>query len=170
VRSLILALVILAGLAIAAVMFAPLLVLVPVPTTFVCRAFIDASAEANLTYPKGRVLSYHSHEGVQQLIEISSPQLPGFTKEFAISADDRDAFRWFDQRLRAMGWGPLDPVSERQVSQSSGDTARGGTEVISVVRFDGDQIPPGVSAPPDGQAVLRFTYLILDPAAIPACR
>jgi hypothetical protein len=170
VRSLVLALVTLAGLAIAAVMFAPLLVLVPVPTTFGCRAFIDTSAEANLAYPKGRVLSYRSHEGVRQLIEMSSPQLPGFTKDFAISADDRDAFRWFDQRLRAMGWRPLNPEAELQVSQSSGDTARGGTEVISLVRFDADRIPPGPGVPPEGQALLRYTYLIQDPAGIPACR
>ena len=169
-RRAVLVLLTLAGLAVAAVVIAPLLGLVPVPTTFGCRAFIDASAEAGLAYPDGRVLSYQSHEGVRQLIELSSPQPPGFTKYFAISGDDRGAFRWFDQRLRAMGWGPLNPDADLQVSQSSGDAARGGTEVISLVRFDPGRIPPGLATPPEGQAILRFTYLILEPTRIPACR
>lgn len=171
VRSLGLALVVLVGLALATLIFAPLLVIVSVPTTFSCRAFIDASGEAKLAYPEGRVLSYDSKEGVRHLIEMSSPQLPGFTKYFAIAADDREAFRWFDQHLRAMGWSALNPEAELQVSQSEGDTVRAGAELISLVRFDPSRVPPGVTTrPAEGQALLRYSYLIQDSSAIPACR
>jgi len=164
-------LVALAGALLVAAMVYPLLFMVRVPTTSRCRAVIDASAEARLRYPGGRLISYESTEGVRQLIELSSPQqLPGFTEYVAISPDDHDAFRWFDDQLQGLGWRPLNPEARFQVIQSEGDTTRDGAEVIYIFRFEKDRIPPGINAqPPDGQALLRISYLIQDPAAIPGC-
>ena len=170
-RKLVITLVALASALLIAVLLSPMLVFVSVPTTFRCRAFIDASPEAKLEYPGGRRLSYQSNEGTRQLIELSSPQLPGFTTYVAIPSDDHDAFRWFDDQLQALGWRPLNPEAQFQVVQSEGDTTRGGAEVIYLFRFEGDRIPPGITAkPPDGQVLLRYTYFIQDPAAIPSCR
>jgi len=169
-RKLVVTLVALASALLLAVLLSPLLVFVSVPTTFRCRAFIDASAEAKLEYPGARRLSYQSHEGSRQLIELSSPQLPGFTTYLAIPSDDHDAFRWFDEHLQALGWRPLNPEAQFQVVQSEGDTTRGSAEVIYLSRFEADRIPPGMGAqPPDGQALLRYTYFIKEPSAIPAC-
>ena len=170
-RKLVITLVALASALLIAVLLFPMLVFVSVPTTFRCRAFIDALAEAKLDYPGGRRLSYQSNEGTRQLIELSSPRLPGFTTYLAIPSDDHDAFRWFDDHLQALGWRPLNPEARFQVVQSEGDTARGSAELIYLFRFEGDRIPPGIDAqPPNGQALLRYTYLIQDPAAVPACR
>jgi hypothetical protein len=170
-RKLVFTLVALSSALLVAVLLSPMLVFVSVPTTFRCRAFIDASAEAKLEYPGGRRLSYQSNEGMRQLIELSSPQLPGFTAYLAIRPDDHDAFRWFDDHLQALGWRPLNPEARFQIVQSEGDTTRGSAEMIYLFRFEGDRIPPGITAkPPDGQVLLRYSYLIQDPAAIPACR
>ncbi len=154
-----------------ALLFVPIVFVVSVPTTFRCQPLIDASAEAKLVYPGGRRLSYQSREGARQLIEMSSPQAPGFTAYQAIPADDHGEFRWFDEQLQALGWRPLNPESRFQVVQSSGETTRGTAEGISLVRFESGRIPPGVSPqPPDGQALLMYAYFITDSAAIPACR
>lgn len=169
-RKVVITLVALASALLIAVLLSPMLVFVSVPTTFRCRAFIDASAEAKLEYPGGRRLSYQSNEGTRQLIELSSPQLPGFTEYLAIPRDDHDAFRWFDDHLQALGWRPLNPEARFQVVQSEGDTTKG-SEVIYLFRFEGDRIPPGIGAqPPNGQALLRYSYFIQNPAAIPECR
>ena len=157
-RKLVITLVALASALLIAVLLSPMLVFVSVPTTFRCRAFIDASAEAKLEYPGGRRLSYQSYEGSRQFVELSSPQLPGFTTYLAIAPDDHDAFRWFDDHLLALGWTPLNPEARFQVVQSEGDTTRGSAEVIYLCRFEGDRIPPGISAQlPDGQALLRYS-------------
>jgi hypothetical protein len=160
-----------AGILLVALVLVPAAFVVSVPTTFACRTFIDASAEAKLDYPGGRRLSYESREGARQLIELFSPQQPGFTAYLAVPAGDQGTFRWFDDRLQALGWGPLNPDSRVQVSQSSGETARGGAEMIALVRFDAGRIPPGISArPPDDHDLLRYAYFITDSASIPACR
>lgn len=170
-RRLVVTLVALVSALLVAGLLSPLLVFVSVPTTFGCRAFIDASAEAKLEYPGARRLSYQSNEGSRQLIELSSPQLPGFTEYLAIAPDDHDAFRWFDDHLQALGWRPLNPEARFQVVQSEGDTTRGSAEVIYLFRFEGDRIPPGISTQAlEGHALLRYSYFIQDAEAIPACR
>jgi hypothetical protein len=159
-----------AGIVLVALALVPAAFVVSVPTTFACRAFIDASAEANLDYPGGRRLSYESREGTRQLIEMSSPQQPAFTAYLAVPADDQGVFRWFDDRLQALGWRPLNPDARVQVVQSSGETARGAAEAILLIRFEGGRVPLGVSAqPPVGDDLLRYEYFITDPASIPAC-
>ena len=78
VRSLRLTSIVLASFVLGVVLLVPLLFMASVPTTFACRAFMDASAEAKLVYPGGRLLSYESREGSRQLIEMSSPPGPAF--------------------------------------------------------------------------------------------
>jgi hypothetical protein len=170
-RSLRLTLIALASLLLGAVLIFPLLFGVSVPTTFGCRAFMDASAEATLVYPGGKLLSYQSREGSRQLIELSSPPGPSFTAYQAIPSDDHGEFRWFDERLQALGWKPLNPESRFQVIQSSGETTRGNAEAILIMRFESGRIPLGLDAqPPAGQALLRYSYFVLDNATLPACR
>lgn len=150
-----------------------------VPTTFGCRAFIDASAEARLQYPNGRVLSYASREGNRELIPMSNPQEPGFTKYWKIPLGDQESFRWFDEQLQAMGWKPLE-LGDPQYGQNA-STTRGsavvdgfdrGAERISLSRFTGSRIlevGPFPEAISDDQAVMGLIYFItLD--AVPACR
>jgi len=170
-RSLRLTLIAVAGVVLGAVLLVPLIFTASVPTTFRCRAFMDASAEAKLVYPGGRLLSYQSREGSRQLIEMSSPPGPAFFAYQAIPGDDHGEFRWFDDKLQALGWKPLNPEARLQVAQSSGETTRGNAEAIFLQRFEGGRIPPGMDAqPPDGYALLRYAYFITDSAAIPGCR
>jgi hypothetical protein len=149
-----------------------------VPTTFGCRTFIDASAEARLEYPNGRLLSYASHEGARDLIGMSNPQSPGFTKYWEISPGDQEAFRWFDEQLQAQGWKPLTLHASPQFRQS-GSTERGSVvvdglprpaEVISLTQLEGSQVDIVEASGSSPQAVVRYIYLITTPAAFPACR
>jgi hypothetical protein len=170
-RSPRLTLVVLAFVLFGAVLLVPLLFMASVPTTFRCRAFMDASAEAKLVYPGGHLLSYQSREGSRQLIEMSSPPGPTFFSYQALPSDDHGEFRWFDEQLQRLGWRPLDPESRFQVIQSSGETTRGSGEAILLMRFESGRIPPGVGPePPDGQALLRYAYFVTDNAAVPECR
>jgi hypothetical protein len=148
-----------------------------VPTTFGCRAFIDASAEARLEYPNGRHLSYVSREGSRDLTGMSNPQVPGFTKYWEISSDDQEAFRWFDEQLQALGWKPLEVRASDQF-RKVGSTERGSVaadglprpaEVISLTHMEGSEVDIRVGGS-SSQAVLRFIYLITTPAEFPACR
>jgi hypothetical protein len=170
-RSLRLALIVLASVVLGAVLLVPILFVAAVPTTFRCRTFMDASAEAKLVYPGGRLLSYESREGSRQLIEMSSPPGPAFFSFQAVPSGDHGEFLWFDDQLQRLGWRPLNPESRFQVVQSSGDTMRGGGEAISIMRFESGRIPPGVGPePPDGHALLRYSYFVIDNAAVPECR
>lgn len=170
-RALRLTLIVLAGLVLGAVLLVPLLFRASVPTTFRCREYMDASAEAKLVYPGGRLLSYESREGTRQLIELSSPPGPGFDSYQAIPNEDQGVFRWFDQQLQALGWKPLNPESQFQVKQSSGETTRGNGEAIYLLRFDSGRIPANVGfRPPDGYALLAFSYYVRDNSGLPGCR
>jgi hypothetical protein len=153
-----------------AVVLVPLAFVISLPSTFHCRTFINGSAEANLVYPGGQRLSYESHEGTRQLIEMSSPQGPGFSAHFAVRLTDQGAFRWFDEQLQALGWQPLDPESRLQVVQSTGETTRGNGEAILLMRFGAGQGPPGSARPPDGHELLVYRYFIYDNTGIPECR
>lgn len=171
-RALSTRLIVLAGLAAVAVLLLPLAFVISLPTTFACRSFMNASAEAKLVYPGGQRLSYESHEGTRQLIEMSSPQTPGFNTYQAVPANDQEVFRWFDAELQALGWKPLNPESRFQVVQSSGETTRGGgAEGIALVRFEAGRIPPGITErPPEGQDLLRYSYYIGETSSVPGCR
>lgn len=161
----------LAGLVLVVMLVVPLLFTASVPTTFRCRAYMDASAEAKLVYPGGRRLAYESREGSRQLIEMSSPPGPAFFAYQAIPSGDHGEFRWFDEQLQKLGWRPLNPESQFQVAQTSGDTTRGNGEAISLMRFESGRIPPGIDAqPPDGHALLRYAYFVIDNATVPECR
>ena len=148
----------------------PLAFVISLPSTFHCRTYIDGSAEAKLVYPGGQRLSYESHEGTRQLIEMSSPQGHGFSAHLAVPLTDQGAFRWFDEQLQALGWRPLNPEARLQVVQSTGETTRGNGEAIVLMRFGAGQGPPDSPRPPDGQELLVYRYVIYDNTGIPACR
>jgi hypothetical protein len=170
-RSLRLTLIVLGGLVLGVVLLVPLVFMASVPTTFGCRAFMDASAEAKLVYPGGRLLSYDSREGSRQLIEMSSPPGPAFFSYQAIPSGDHGEFRWFDEQLQELGWRPLNPASQLQIAQSSGETTRGNGEAMHLLRYESGRIPPGTDIrPPEGQAMLRIAYFVIDNAELPSCR
>lgn len=160
------------------VLLAILLYTARVPTTFGCRGYIDASAEARLQYPNARVVSYVSREGDRDLTGMSNPQLPGFTKYWEISPGDRDAFRWFDEQLQALGWKPLESHASPQFRQAAA-TERGSVvvdgvprpaEALTLTHMEGSQVDIVDVSGSSPQAVLRFIYFITTPAQFPACR
>ncbi|MDQ2914283.1 MAG: hypothetical protein M3T56_13625 [Chloroflexota bacterium] len=167
-----LTLIILAALALGAVLLVPLLFTAKLPTTFHCRDFMDRSPEAKLVYPGGHLLSYTSREGSRDLIQMSSPPGPAFFAFQAISNDDHGEFRWFDEQLQKLGWRPLDPKAQLQVAQTTGETTRGDAEAMFIQRFARGGVPAYVDAPPvpEGQALLRIAYFVIDNAPLPECR
>ncbi|MBA2361027.1 MAG: hypothetical protein H0V79_08880 [Actinobacteria bacterium] len=162
----------------------PLLLIVfftaQVPTTFGCSEFVGRSAEARLEYPRGRLLSYAAREGSRDLTGMSNPQSPGLTKYWEIPGDDQEAFRWFDERLQALGWEPLKMYASSQFRQL-GSVERGSVivngqprsvEAISLTVLAGNQIREAGPLPVsvgDDRVVLRFIYLITTPDQFPGC-
>lgn len=145
-----------------------------VPTTFGCTEFVGRSAEAKLEYPNGRQLGYAVQEGSRDLTGMSNPQPPGFTKSWELAADDREALGWFDARLQALGWKPLE-VSSSPTFQQVALTSRGSVlmngaprplEAISLTLRATRS--PSQSAS-DDRLVLRFIYLITTPDQFAGC-